>query len=83
MAQVSVEKLELSLLKRKKWPQCHTESSWHVHQGRLCQKEQEQSRLSKAPDHKGGESEDGREPHLGEKEGDQCESMEWEGWTPR
>ena len=30
----------------------------------------------------GGESQDGREPHLGEKEGDQSESMEWKGWTP-
>ena len=29
-----------------------------------------------------GESQNGREPHLGEKEGDQSESMEWEGGTP-
>ena len=29
-------------------------------------KEKEQSRLSKAPDYEGGESQDGREPHLGE-----------------
>ena len=33
-------------------------------------------RLTKAPDHEGGESQDGREPHLGESEGDQSESME-------
>ena len=37
---------------------------------------------SKAPDHEGGESQGGREPHLGEREGDQSESMEWKGWTP-
>ena len=46
------------------------------------QKEKEQSRLSKVPDHEGGESQGGREPHLGEKEGDQSESTELKGWTP-
>ena len=45
-------------------------------------KEKEQSRQSKAPDHEGGESQGGREPHLGEKEEDQSKSMEWKGWTP-
>ena len=74
---------KLGLLKRKEWPQCHRESSWQVRQSRPCQKEKEQSRLSKAPDHEGGESQSGREPHLGESEGDQSESMEWKGWTPR
>ena len=34
------------------------------------------------PDHEGGESQDRREPHLGESEGDQSESMERKGWTP-
>ena len=29
------------------------------------------------------ESQGGREPHLGESEGDQSESMERKGWTPR
>ena len=29
------------------------------------------------------ESQGGGEPHLGEREGDQSESMEGEGWTPR
>ena len=48
-----------------------------------CQKEKEQSRLSRVPVHEGGESQDGREPHLGENERDQSESMEWKGWTPR
>ena len=33
--------------------------------------------------HEEGENQDGREPHLGQSEGDQSESMEWEGWTPR
>ena len=39
--------------KRKEWPQCHRESSWQERGSRLCQKEKEQSRLSKAPNHEG------------------------------
>ena len=31
----------------------------------------------------GGESQGGRESHLGESEGDQSESMKRKGWTPR
>ena len=72
----------LGLLKRKKWPQCHRESSWQERRSRPYRKEKEQSRLSKAPDHEGGESQGGREPHLGERRGDQSKSMEWKGWTP-
>ena len=72
----------LGLPKRKEWPQCHRESSWQVRRSRPCQKEKEQSRLSKAPDHEPEESKGKREPHLGEKEGDQSKSMEWKGWTP-
>ena len=67
MAQASAEKLEiLGLLKRKEWPQCHRESSWQERQSRPCQKEKEQSCLSRVPDYEGGESQGGREPHLGE-----------------
>ena len=72
----------LGPLKRKEWPQCHRESSWQERRSHPCQKEMEQSHLSRVPDHEEGESQDRREPHLGEKEGDQSESMEWEGWTP-
>ena len=72
----------LGLPKRKEWPQCHKESSWQECRSRPCQKEKEQSRLSKAPDHEEGENQGGRESHLGEREGDQSESMEREGWTP-
>ena len=72
----------LGLPKRKEWPQCHRESSWQERRSRPCQKGNKQSRLSKAPDHEGGESQGGREQHLGEKEEDQSESMEWKGWTP-
>ena len=43
----------LGLLNRKEWPQCHRESSWQVRRSRLCQKEKEQSRLSRVPDHEG------------------------------
>ena len=39
-------------------------------------KGKEQSRLSKAPDHEGGESQGERELHLVEKGGDQSESTE-------
>ena len=70
----------LGLPKRKEWSQCHRDSSWQERWSRPCQKKQ--SRLFKAPDHEGEESQGGREPHLGEKEEDQSESMEWEGWTP-
>ena len=59
----------LGLLKRKEWPQCHRESKWQERRSHPCQKEKEQSRLFKAPDHKGGESQGGREPHLDEREG--------------
>ena len=41
----------LGLPKRKDWPQCHRESSWQERRSRPYQKEKEQSRLSKAPDH--------------------------------
>ena len=60
----------LGLSKRKEWPQCHRESSWQVCRSRFCQEEKEQSRLSRVPDHDRGESQDGREPHLGESEED-------------
>ena len=56
----------LGLPKRKEWPQCHKESSWQERRSRPCQKEKEQSRLSRVPDHEGGESQGGRELHLGE-----------------
>ena len=42
---------KLGLPRRKEWPQYHRESSWQVRR----------SRLSRAPDHEGGESQDGRE----------------------
>ena len=72
----------LGLPKRKEWPQRHRESSWQERRSRPCQKENEQSRLSRAPVHEWGESQGEREPHLGEREGDQSESMERKGWTP-
>ena len=36
--------------------QRHRESSWQERRSRLCQKEKEQSRLSRVPDHGGGQS---------------------------
>ena len=67
----------LGLPKRKEWPQCHRESSWQERRSCPCQKEKEQSRQSRVPDHEGGESQDGREPHLGEKEG--IRARAWSG----
>ena len=57
----------LGLPKRKEWPQCHRESNWQERRSRPCQKEK--SRLSRVPDHEGGESQNGRERHLGKSEG--------------
>ena len=37
----------LGLLKRKRWPRCHRESSWQVRQSCLCQKGKEQSCLKR------------------------------------
>ena len=56
----------LGLPKSKEWPQCHRESSWQERRSRPCQKENEHSRLFKAPDQEGRESQGGREPHPGE-----------------
>ena len=65
----------LGLLKRKEWPQFHRESSWHVHWSHLFQKEKEQSRQSRVPDHKGERV----------KVSESCtltrESMKWKEWT--
>ena len=55
----------LGLPKRKEYPQCHRESSWQERRSPFCQKEKEQSRLSRVPDHEGGVSQD--EPHLGKR----------------
>ena len=59
---------KLGLPKRKEWPQCHRESSWQERRSRPCQEEKEQSRLFKAPDHEGGESQGGREREGSERE---------------
>ena len=67
----------LGLPKRKEWSQCHRESSWQVRWSRSCQKEKEQSRLSRVPDHEAGESQDGREPHFGESGG--IRARAWSG----
>ena len=64
----------LGLPKRKEWPQCHRESSWQKRRSHLCQKEKEQSRLSRVPDHEEGGSQGGREPHQ--------EDLQSLGFTP-
>ena len=83
MAQASAEKLEqLGLTKRKGWHQCHRESSRQGRQSRPCQKEKEQNRLSRVPDHEGGRVKVGETAPWREK-GDQSESMKRKGWTPQ
>ena len=63
MAQASAEKLEQTGPAEKERvasvPQ--RESSWQERRSRPCQKKKEQSRLSRVPDHEGGESQGGRE----------------------
>ena len=66
----------MGLPKRKEWLQCHKESSWQVCRNHSRQKEKEQARQSRVPDHEEGESQGGREPHLGEREEDQSGGME-------
>ena len=66
----------LGLPKRKEWHQCHRESSCQERRSRLCQKQREQSRLSRVPDHEGKESQGGREPHLGVRGGSEREHGE-------
>ena len=73
---------KLRRLKRKEWPQCHRESSWQVRRSHLCHEKKEQSSQSRVPDHERGESQGGREPHLGNREGDQSGSMKRKRWTP-
>ena len=68
-----LQRINLSILglpKRNEWPQCHRKNSWKERRSHLCQMEKEQSRLSRVPDHEEGER------HLGERGGDQRESME-------
>ena len=71
MAQASAEKLEHTgpAEKERMASVPQRESSRQECRSRPCQKEKEQSRLSKAPDHERGESQGGREPHLVEREG--------------
>ena len=59
----------LGLPKRKEWPQCHRESSWQERRSRPCQKEKEQSRQSKAPDHEGERVKVGESRTLARKRG--------------
>ena len=66
----------LGLPKRKEWPQCHRESSWQERRSRPCQKEKEQSRLSRVPDHEGGESQDGESRTLARVRGSEREHGE-------
>ena len=84
MAQDSAEKLEHTGPAEKKGvasvPQREQLASMP---SRPYQKEKEQSRRSRSPDHEVRESQGEREPYLGEIEGDQSGRMERKGWTPQ
>ena len=74
MAQASAEKLKhTGPAEKERVASVHRESSWQECRSCPCQKEKEQSRLSKAPDHEWGESQGVREPHLGERGGSERE----------
>ena len=73
----------LGLLNGKEWPQCHRESSWQERRSHLCQKEKEQGRLSKATGSCGGRESRLTRAAPWREGGDQSESMERKGWTPR
>ena len=78
-ALASAENLnKLGLPKMKEWPQCHKRSSRQECQSFLCRKEKEQSHQSRSSDHEMGESQNEREPHVGEREGHQNGSKERE-----
>ena len=60
MAQASAEQLQQPRpAEQERVTYCHKVSSWQVRQSRLCQKEKDQSRLSRSPDCKVGESQGG------------------------
>ena len=56
-----------------------------LHINHVSKKKKEQSHLSASPDRdrEVGESQNERESHRGESEGDQSGSMERKGWTPQ
>ena len=68
---------KLGLPKRKEWPQCHRESSWQERRSRSCQKEKEQSRLSRVPDHEGERVKMGESCTLARKRG--IRARAWSG----
>ena len=72
MARASAEKLQHTGPAKKERVASvpRRESSWQVCQSLPCQKEKEQICQSRVPDHEGGKSQDGQQPHLGEREGD-------------
>ena len=54
MAQASAEKLEhTEPAEKERVAQCHRESSWQEHRSHPCQKDKEQSCLSRVSDHEG------------------------------
>ena len=78
MAQASAEKLEhTGPAKKERVASVPQREQLARTPERPCQKEKEQSRLSRVPDREGGESQDGQELHLGESEG--VRARAWRG----
>ena len=83
MAQASAEKLEQTGPAEGKSGLSATERAVGKNAGAaLAKRKKNRSVCPEYQIMRGGESQGGREPHLGEREGDQSESMKWEGWTP-
>ena len=83
MVQASAEKLEHTGPAEKERvasvPEREREGSWQICLSRLCQKEKEQSRLSKAPDRKVGESKVSESHTLVRKRGIKAGAWRGEG----
>ena len=84
MAQASAEKLEqIGPTKKERMASVPQTEQLASMPESPCHKEKEQSLLSRVPDHEEGESQGEREPHLGNREMDQSESMRRKKWTPQ
>ena len=70
---------KLGLPKRKEWHQCHRESSCQERWSRPCQKEKEQSRQFRVPDHEEERVKVGESRTLPRKRGNQSGSMSRKG----
>ena len=83
MAQASAEKLEHTGPAEKERMASVPERAAGKYAGATLAKSKRNRAVSPEYQIEEGESQGEREPHLGEKEGDQSRSMTRKGWTPR